>query len=105
MSYVSRKTACAHEAAFAYSQSFEFRAQARRARLAGLWAAARLGIQDADRYAHDLVDASLEDRSKGDIATKLRHEFDAAGVAVSNDELQATMSAMLAEAFQELKAA
>ncbi|AYD01245.1 ATPase inhibitor subunit zeta [Neorhizobium sp. NCHU2750] len=105
MTNAVRKGACAHEITFAYSQTFEFRAKTLRVKLAGLWAAARLGIPDAEAYAHDLVDASITDGPNADLATKLRHEFDVAGVALSDQELQTRMSDMLTEAFQALKAA
>lgn len=103
--YALRKTACANEANFAYNQSLEFRLQVRRIRLAGLWAASRLGVSDADRYANDFVDASIADTAQADLATKLRHEFDMAGVAVSDSELQSKMADMLSEAARDLKAA
>lgn len=103
--YALRKTTCVNEAKFAYDQTLEFRLQVRRTRLAGLWAAARIGVTDADRYAHDLVDASFAADPHEDLATKLRHEFDAAGVAVVEEELQAKMADILFEAARDLKAA
>ncbi|MBP1846103.1 hypothetical protein J2046_004377 [Rhizobium petrolearium] len=103
--YALRERGRALEDKFAYDQSFQFRAEARRNKLMGLWAASLLGVADAGGYAQDLVSFTLDDKTSHDIATKLRHDFDAAGIAVTDGQLQAKMHDLLVEVVKEMQAA
>ncbi|KGE00483.1 ATPase inhibitor subunit zeta [Rhizobium sp. YS-1r] len=103
--YALRERGRALEDKFAYDQSFQFRAEARRNKLMGLWAASLLGVADADGYVQDLVSFTLDDKTLHDIATKLRHDFDAAGIAVTDEQLQAKMHDLLIEVVKEMQTA
>jgi hypothetical protein len=105
MTNALRNRAHALEDKFAYDQTFTFRAEARRNKLIGLWAAGRLGLEDAEAFAQQVVRSGVESKAHGDVATKLRHEFDAAGVALSSDELQSKMRDLLCEALRDLEQA
>lgn len=61
----------------------------------GLWAASLLGIADAGAYARDLGFSTLDGKAQQDLAIKLRHDFDAAGVAIPGDELRLAMPGQL----------
>lgn len=101
--YALRDRAKAHEDKFAYDQAFHFRAESRRNKLMGLWAASLLGVDDASAYAQGVVSAALEGSAPRDIASKLRHDFDMAGIAVSDDELQTRMHDLLLDVVREME--
>nr|WP_280949783.1 ATPase inhibitor subunit zeta [Rhizobium sp. CF080] len=67
----------------AYDESLQFHAESRRIRLMGLGATSLLGVAEAGAYAQDLVFSTLEGKASHEIATKLRHDFDAAGADAS----------------------
>jgi len=103
--YALRDRGRALEDKFAYDQTLNFKIQARRTRMLGFWAASVLKSENPELYAEALVMMSVGGRSDAEIATKLRHDFDAAGVAVSATELQNWMNTLLATAQVELEAA
>jgi hypothetical protein len=88
-----QKRARALENNFAYEQEFMFKAQARRNKLIGLWAAAMMHRDDAQAYAEELIAADIA-APEGAFA-RLHDDFNASGVVVLDDELRNRMSAML----------
>ncbi|WP_164901808.1 DUF1476 domain-containing protein [Neorhizobium lilium] len=104
MIYNLRDRGRALEDKFAYEQTLNFRAEARRARLLGLWAASLLGTNDRELYTREVVTLALSGTSDADIAAKLRHDFDAAGVTLPEDELLHHMQDLLFEAQRDLAA-
>lgn len=70
------------EKKFAHDEQLLFKAQARRNKMLGLWAAEKLGKSsaDADAYAKTVVIADLEEAGDDDVFRKVRKDFDAAGV-------------------------
>ncbi len=64
---------------------------ARRNKLLGMWAAEKLGLvgENADAYSTDLGMRALD---YCDVVSKLREDFDAAGVAQSDDEIRRVMN-------------
>lgn len=103
--YALRDRGRALEDKFAYDQTVQFRAEARRNKLLGLWAASLIGAENADSYAHDLVSSALDHNGPNDVLTKLRHDFDAAGVAVADEELATRMHDVLVDVLREMQAA
>src|SRR5204863_7294421 len=81
------------EKQFAHDEELRFKATARRNKLLGLWAAEKLGISGAaaDSYAKEVVIADLEEAGDGDVIRKLRKDFDAKGVAVTNQQINAML--------------
>jgi hypothetical protein len=73
------------EKQFAHDEELRFRANARRNKLLGLWAAEKLGLSgaDADAYAKEVVMADFEEAGDHDVFRKIRKDFDAKGVAQS----------------------
>jgi hypothetical protein len=94
------------EKKFAHDEELRFKAMARRNKLLGLWAAEKLALSgaDADAYAKSVVVADFDEPGDEDVYRKVRADFEAKGVPVSDDELRATMNELLAKAVEEIKA-
>ena len=93
------------EAEFKRNQELRFRVTARRNRLFGLWAAARLGLpagEEADAYAKTVVAADFEAPGDADVIEKVRSDLDKAGVAVTERELRAELERAAAEARRQV---
>lgn len=85
---------------FVHEQNSEFRAQARRNKLLGLWAAGEMGLsgEDADAYAADLVKADLEEPGDEDVFRKVQADFEAKGVDHSEHVIRTRMDQLMDEA-------
>lgn len=96
----------AFEAKFALDEELRFRAEARRNKLLGLWAAELLGKTDdeANAYAKDVVAADFEEVGHEDVVRKVKADFDAAGVARTEDEIRVQMLELLAVAIAQVEA-
>ena len=94
------------EKQFAHDEELRFKATARRNKLLGLWAAAKLGLAgtEADAYAKEVVVADLEEAGDDDVFRKLRSDFDAKGVKESDHQIRRTMDELLAQAIAAIKA-
>jgi hypothetical protein len=94
------------EKKFALDQELRFRSEQRRNRLLGEWAAARLGISGTgvDDYVKALRKADLATKGDEDVFQKLRQDFDAKGVAVSDADLRKAMVDCLAQAVSQIEA-
>ncbi len=93
------------EKKFAHDEELKFKAEARRNKLAGLWAAERLGITgaDAEAYAKTVVAADFEEPGVGDVVRKLRADFDARNIAVSDQEILKKLDEFFAAAVEQIK--
>lgn len=96
----------AEEKRFELSQELEFKAQARRAKLTGLWAAGLMGMNgdEADAYAKSVVLSDLEEAGDDDLLRKIAADFGARGVAVGDAQIRTKMDELLAEARAQVKA-
>lgn len=96
----------AQEKSFELSQELEFKAQARRAKLTGLWAAGLFGLEgeEAEVYAKSVLLADLEEAGEEDLFRKVRADFDARKVAQSDHQIRARMTELLDEARRQVKA-
>ncbi len=85
---------------FAHDAEMEFRITARRNRLVGMWAAERLGRTgaEAEAYAREVIEADLEEAGDADLIRKLKADFAAAGVLVSEAELLEVLASRREEA-------
>ena len=95
----------AFENRFAHDEALQFKAVARRNKQLGLWAASLMGKAgaEAEAYASDVVAADFEEAGEADVFRKIRADFDAAGVAQSDHQIQRTMAELLAKATEDLK--
>jgi hypothetical protein len=91
----------AFETKFAHDSEMQFRAEARRNKLVGLWAAGLLGKtgDDAAAYAMEVVSADFEEAGDEDVVRKV--VADLAGKA-SAEEVRAKLKEMLPVAKAQL---
>jgi hypothetical protein len=96
----------AYERKFAHDEELRFKATARRNKLLGLWAAQRLGRTgpEADAYAKSVVLADFEEAGDDDVLRKVKGDLDAAGLAVSEDEVRRVMVELTERAVADLQA-
>lgn len=87
----------AFENKFAHDEEMQFKAQARRNRLLGLWAASLLGKTDADAdaYAMEIVRADFEEAGHEDVYRKLATDLD---YRADEQTIRAKMNELLAVA-------
>ncbi len=93
----------AFESKFALDEELKFKAEVRRNKLIGLWAAGLLGKEDADAYAKEVVAADFEEVGHEDVVRKLRADFDAAGIAQTDDQIRLKMLELLSEAVTQIQ--
>jgi hypothetical protein len=93
------------EKKFAHDEELRFKANARRNKLLGLWAAEKLGKTgaDAEAYAKSVVTADFEEAGDDDVFRKVRADFDAAGVQQSDHQIRRTMDELMATAIDQIK--
>jgi hypothetical protein len=93
------------EKKFALDEELKFKSEQRRNKLLGEWAAGKLGLAGpavAD-YVKALRRADLASKGDEDVFQKLRKDFDAKGVAISDPELRRAMSDHLAQAVRQIE--
>ena len=93
------------EKKFAHDEELKFKAGARRNKLLGLWAAGKLGLigAQAEAYAKEVVVADFEEVGDQDVFRKIRKDFDAKTVAVSDQEIRRAMDDLMAQAIEQIK--
>ena len=94
------------EKQFAHDEELKFKAMSRRNKLLGLWAAEKLGRKgpDAETYAKEVVMADFEEAGDHDVFRKVRKDFDATGVAATDEEIRTVMVQLMAKAVEQIKA-
>jgi len=93
------------EKKFAHDEELKFKATARRNKLLGLWAAEKMGITGpaADSYAKEVVAADFEEPGDADVFRKIRKDFDAKGVAQSDQQIRRAMDDLMEQAIAQVK--
>jgi hypothetical protein len=94
----------AFENKFAHDEQLRFKAESRRNKLLGLWAAGLLGKTgaDAEAYAKSVVASDFEEAGDHDVFRKIRADFDAAGVAQSDHQIRRTMEELMQTAREQV---
>ena len=94
------------EKKFAHDEELRFKANARRNKLLGLWAAEKLGLSgaEADAYAKEVVVADFEEGGDSDVFRKVRKDFDAKNVAQSDAQIRTAMIDLMEQAIAQIKA-
>jgi hypothetical protein len=94
------------EKQFAHDEELRFKANARRNKLLGRWAAEKLGLSgaDAETYAREVVMADFEEAGDNDVLRKVSKDFEAKGVAQSEHQIRRTMDELMAQAVAQIKA-
>ena len=90
---------------WAHDEELRFKVFARRNKLLGLWAAGQMGLSGADAYAYakDVVRADFEQPGDDDVFQKVRADFDAKAVAVSDHVLRRSMDDLLETAKEQIE--
>ncbi len=96
----------AEEGKFALDQELRFKANARRNKLLGLWAAEKLGKtgEAASAYAVEVVKSDFEAPGDDDVFRKVRGDFDKAGVTMTDHQLQRQMTELMETAVEQIRA-
>ena len=94
------------EKKFAIDEEQKFKAEARRNKLLGLWVAEKLGLSGdaASAYAKDVIAAEFQEGGDADVVRKVMGDLKAKGVAITEQQLQAKMGELTAQAVAEVKA-
>jgi hypothetical protein len=95
----------AFETKFARDAELRFKAEARRNKLLGLWAAGQMGKSagDADAYAKTVVASDFEEAGDEDVFRKIRADFDAAGVKQSDHQIRRQMDDLMQTAVDQIE--
>ncbi len=94
----------AFESKFAHDEALRFKAEARRNKLLGLWAAEKLGKSgdDAEAYAKEVIRADFEEPGDEDVFRKIRSDFDDADIDQSDHQIRRTMEELMATAMEQV---
>ncbi|MCP4071045.1 MAG: DUF1476 domain-containing protein [Hyphomicrobiales bacterium] len=95
----------AFENKFAHDEALKFKAEARRNKLLGLWAAEKIGKNEnqAEEYAKEVIRSDFEEPGDEDVFRKIREDFDNAGVEQSDHQIRRTMDDLMAEAIEQIQ--
>ena len=94
------------EKKFALDEEQKFKAEARRNKLLGLWAAGQLGMSGdaASAYAKEVLAASFEEVGDKDAVHKVLKDLTAKGNAVTEAQIRTKLDELLIEAIAQVKA-
>ncbi len=94
------------EKKFALDEEQKFKAEARRNKLLGLWAAEKLGLTGdaATAYSKEVVAADFEQAGDKDVQDKVVKDFGDKGVSITAAEVRAKMDELMATAIAQVKA-
>ena len=97
----------AFENKYAHDAEMQFKAEARRNKLLGLWAATLLGKSEADAkaYAMDVVKADFEEAGDEDVYRKLAGDLGGASTRCGPDRAQCRAAAELVVVDEHLRTA
>src|SRR5262245_45244225 len=95
-----------YEKKLALDEELNFGSEHRRTKLIGEWAAAKLGLsgQEVQDYIKAVRKADLATKGDEDVFQKIRKDFDAKSVAVSDAELRKNMVDFLTKAVEQIEA-
>ena len=91
------------ERKFALDAEQEFKANARRNRLLGEWAAELMGLENPAEYAKAVVKSDFEQPGDEDVLRKVAGDLKGSGVAVGEGEVRRKMDELLAQAREQIK--
>lgn len=91
----------AFEAKFAHDAEMQFRAEARRNKLLGLWAAELMGKtgDDARAYAAEVIKADMEEPGEEDVYRKVAGDL---GILADETTIRTQMNALMVRAKAQL---
>jgi hypothetical protein len=95
----------AFEKKFTHDADLKFKAEARRNKYLAEWAGAKLGLTGAalDAYAAAVRKADLAEAGDQDVFEKVKTDFAAAAIPVTDQELRTAMKDFMAKAIASLE--
>lgn len=92
------------EAKFAHDAELRFKAEARRNKLLGLWAAEQMGLSEehAKEYAAEVVASDFAEAGEEDVFRKVAEDLKAKGTSVSEEMLRKKMAELVATAREQV---
>ncbi|MBK1793595.1 DUF1476 domain-containing protein [Devosia sp. WQ 349] len=92
------------EAKFAFDAEKQFKADARRNKLLGIWAAELMGLEGdaAKAYATEVVAADFQEAGDEDVFRKVAGDLAAKGVSVGEDVIRQKMVALKVTANEQI---
>lgn len=95
----------AFEDKFAHDAALKFKAEARRNKLLGVWAADKMGkpADEVDAYCKEVIASDFEEAGDEDVFRKIRGDFDTAGVDQSDHQIRRTMQELMATAIEQIQ--
>ncbi len=83
----------AYEDEFARKNEFDFKVLARRNKLLGLWAAAKMGLSGdkADDYAAQVIESCFEESGDEDVYRKVKGDLETNNIDISEHQLRREM--------------
>lgn len=94
----------AEEAKFARDEDMAFRVMARRNRLLGQWAAAKMALtaEETEAYAREVVQADFEEAGDEDVVRKVLGDLVNAGCEVEESDVRTALDEKSVEAKRQL---
>jgi hypothetical protein len=94
------------EAKFAFDAETRFKAEARRNKLLGIWAAELMSLtgDDAKAYAAEVVAADFEEAGDEDVFRKVAGDLKAKGVSIGDDVIRQKMQQLAITASEQIVA-
>lgn len=92
------------ETKFRHDKEMEFKAEARRNKLLGLWAAELMSLSQAETtdYIREVIEADFEEAGDEDVFRKIRADFDARGIEQSDHQIRRAMAECMEEARRQV---
>jgi hypothetical protein len=93
-----------YEDKWALDEELRFKANARRNKLLGRWAAAELGLSgdEAEAYARTVINADFQEPGDEDVFRKVRDDFRAKGVPHSDETIHQKMRELVVTARDQI---
>ena len=94
------------EKKFALDEEQRFKAEARRNKLLGLWAAEQLGLsgEEANAYAREVVAAEIEAGGEAGVLRKVTGDLAGKGAAIPEQQIRIKMQELMTQAVAQVKA-
>ena len=92
------------EAKFAHDADLRFKAEARRNKLLGLWAAEQMGMSEehARDYAAEVVASDFQESGDEDVFRKVSADLKAKNVTMTEEAIRQKMVQLVAEAREQI---
>ena len=92
------------EAKYAFDAEKKFKAEARRNKLLGIWAAELMSLSgdDAKVYAAEVVAADFEEAGDEDVFRKVSSDLKAKGISIGDDVIRQKMASLVAVANEQI---